>query len=61
MTTPAELLDPGSLDYRWRLAQRAAAQLRRHQADPLHVPKYLAADEWPETEAYTAGGPEEPN
>ena len=49
-------------DYQRRFEERAAEQLRRHQADPLHEPMYLPADEdGLETEAYTAGGPEEPN
>jgi hypothetical protein len=61
VTTPVALLDPDSVEYQRAFELRAAAQLWRHRADPLHVPKYLDADddEFP-SEAYTAGGPEEP-
>jgi hypothetical protein len=53
-------LHPDSIEYARRFELVAAAQLRRHQADPLHVPMYLPADdpEFP-SEAYTAGGPDE--
>lgn len=49
-------------EYERRLAVAQAEQERRHAADPLHEPFYLPAD-YPglETEAWTAGGPEEPN
>jgi hypothetical protein len=44
------------------LEEAQAAQERRHQLDPYNEPLYLPAD-FPglETEAWTAGGPEEPN
>jgi hypothetical protein len=47
-------------DYQRRLAEAAELQRQRHEADPLHEPLYLPAD-YPglETEAWTAGGPEE--
>jgi hypothetical protein len=48
--------------YDRELAERAAEQLRRHLADPFRCPKYLPADEdGLETEAWTAGGAEEPD
>jgi hypothetical protein len=42
--------------YTQRLAERAAEQLARHQADPLRVPKYLPVDdhEFPD-DSFTAG------
>jgi hypothetical protein len=56
MTTP----EPGTPEYEQAFAERAAEQERRHDADPQHEPLYLPADEPGfETEAYTAGGPEE--
>jgi hypothetical protein len=46
-----------------RIEELFAEQARKHAADPLHEPLYPPADtddEWSSTEAYTAGGPEEP-
>ena len=44
------------------LDEAQAAQERLHLADPQHVPFYLPADAPGfETQAWTAGGPEEPD
>jgi hypothetical protein len=60
LTMPTELHPVSAEELRFE--ERAAEQLRRHLADPLHEPEFLGADdeEFP-TEAYTAGGPEEPD
>jgi hypothetical protein len=53
-------LDPDSAEYQRRFEERAAEQLRRHQADPLHEPMYLPADDDEfGTSAWTAAGPDE--
>jgi hypothetical protein len=56
MTTP----EPGTPEYERAFEQRAEEQRRKHEADPEHEPEFLPADEPGfETEAWTAGGPEE--
>ncbi len=57
MTTP--VLDPDSREYQHAFARRAAMQRQRHNADPLHQPKYLPADEPGLESDYTFGSPEE--
>jgi hypothetical protein len=42
-----------------RLAERAAEQLRRHEADPYNVPEFIPCDDPELPSDYTFGSPEE--
>ena len=60
MRSPINREDFGDDDELALFEERAAEQRRKHELDSYNEPTYLPADELGfETEAWTAGGPEE--